>query len=73
MQQAIACFDPDSLDGQTPGRSLFQNKAAAQLKELERRHADLLEEIEGKKSGVLDRAFVQAYNVADASAGDDRE
>lgn len=73
LQQAIACFDPDSLDGQTPGRSLFQNKAAAQLKELERRHADLLEEIEGKKSGVLDRAFVQAYNVADATAGDDRE
>ncbi|WP_428630327.1 type VI secretion system-associated FHA domain protein [Sphingopyxis sp.] len=73
LQQAIACFDPDSLDGQTPGRSLFQNKAAAQLKELEKRHADLLEEIEGKKSGVLDRAFVQAYNVADAAVTDFRE
>jgi predicted component of type VI protein secretion system len=73
LQQAIACFDPDSIDGETPGRSLFQNRAAAQLKELEKRHADLLEEIKGKKSGVLDRAFVQAYNVADAAAADDRE
>ena len=73
LQQAIACFDPDSLGGQTSGRSLFQHRAAAQLKELERRHADLFEEIEGKKSGVLDRAFVQAYNVADAAAADDRE
>jgi len=73
LQQAIACFDPASLDGETPGRSLFQNRAAGQLKELEKRHADLFEEIEGKKSGVLDRAFVQAYNVADTAVTDDRE
>jgi predicted component of type VI protein secretion system len=73
LQQAIACFDPARLDGDTPGRSLFQNRAVAQLKELEKRHTDLLEEIEGKKSGVLDRAFVQAYDIADAAAIDDRE
>lgn len=73
LQQAIACFDPDRLGGDAPGRSLFQNRAAAQIKELERRHTDLLEEIEGRKSGVLDRAFVQAYGVADAAATDDRE
>jgi len=73
LQQAIACFDPDSIDGETPGRSLFQNRAAAQLKELEKRHSDLVEEIEGKKTGVLDRAFVQAYNFADAAVTDDRE
>ena len=72
LQQAIACFDPDSLDDKTASRSLFQNRTAAQLKELEKRHADLLEEIDGKKSGVLDRAFVQAYNVADAVVTDDR-
>lgn len=68
LKQAIACFDPDRLDSEASGRSLFQNRASAQLKELERRHADLLEEIEGKKSGVLDQAFVKAYNIADAAA-----
>ncbi len=73
LQQAIACFDPDSLHRQPPSRSLFQNKAAAQLDELAKRHADLLDEIEGKKSGVLDRAFVQAYNIADVAVTDDRE
>ncbi|WP_432767549.1 MAG: hypothetical protein HEQ22_08835 [Sphingopyxis sp.] len=72
LQQAIACFDPAQLDGEAAGRSLFQNRAAAQLKELEKRHAELRDEIEGKTSGVLDRAFVQAYNVADAAAADER-
>lgn len=70
LQQAIACFDPDRPDGETAGRSLFQNRAAAQLKAYEKRHADLREEIEGKKSGMLDRAFVQAYNAADLGAAD---
>lgn len=72
LQQAIECFDPAHVESDAPGRSLFQNRAAAQLKELEKRHADLLEEIEGKTSGVLDRAFVRAYNIADATAADDR-
>jgi hypothetical protein len=48
---------------------MFQNKAAAQIKELERRHSDLLEEIEGGKSGALDQAFVQAYGAADSRWG----
>ncbi len=71
LHQAIASFDPAGLDGDPSGRSLFQNKAAAQIRELEKRHADLLAEIDGKASGSLDRAFVQAYNAADAAAGDD--
>jgi predicted component of type VI protein secretion system len=73
LRQAIACFDPDHIEDDPARRSLFQNRAAAQLKELERRHADLAEEIAGKKSGVLDRAFVQAYSMADAAVTDDQE
>lgn len=73
LQQAIATLDPAQLEGESLGRSLFQNRAAAQILALEKRHADLLEEIEGHKSGVLDRAFVQSYSVADAAAAEDRE
>ena len=52
---------------------LFRNRAAAQIKELERRQAELLDEVDGKMSGMLDRAFVQAYSASERPSGDDRE
>ena len=70
LQQAIAFLDPARSESEPAGRSLFQNRAAAQLLELEKRHAELLEEIEGQRSGLLDRAFVQSYSAADAAAAD---
>lgn len=73
LRQAIATLDLAGVEAESAGRSLFQNRAAAQLLELEKRHADLLDEIDGNKSGVLDRAFVQSYSVADAAGTDERE
>jgi predicted component of type VI protein secretion system len=70
LRAAISHCHPAQLHGLESG--LFQNKAAAQIRELERRNADLLEEIEGKKSGELDRAFVQAYGAAEVVSGDGR-
>lgn len=70
LRAAIDYCDPAQLADVKGG--LFQNKAAAQIEELERRHGDLLEEIEGNTSGALDRAFVQAYGAADVVGGDDR-
>lgn len=70
LRAAIDHCDPAQLTDVKSG--MFQNRAAAQIEELERRHDDLLEEIEGNKSGALDRAFVQAYGAADVVGGDDR-
>lgn len=70
LRAAIDHCDPAQLTDVQKG--MFQNKATAQIKELERRHADLLEEIEGNKSGGLDHAFVQAYGAADVVGGDDQ-
>lgn len=70
LRAAIDHCDPAQLSDVKIG--MFQNKAAAQIEELERRHGELLGEIEGNRSGALDRAFVQAYGAADVVAGDDR-
>ncbi|MBE1529713.1 putative component of type VI protein secretion system [Sphingopyxis sp. OAS728] len=70
LRTAIDRCDPARLADVKAG--LFQNKAAAQIDELERRHRELVEEVEGRKSGVLDRAFVQAYGAADVAGGEDR-
>lgn len=69
LRAAINHCDPGQLNDVPSG--VFQNKAVAQIKELERRHADLRDEVEGSKSGALDRAFVQAYDAADAGGGED--
>lgn len=70
LRAAIDHCNPAQLANVKSG--IFQNKAAARIEELERRHADLLEEIEGNTSGALDQAFVQAYGAADVVGGDDR-
>ncbi len=70
LRAAIDHCDPAKLPHVKSG--MFQNKATAQIEEMGRRHGDLLEEIEGGKSGALDRAFVQAYGAADVVGGEDR-
>ncbi len=70
LREAIDRFDPARIEVQQAG--LFQNKAAARLDELARRHAELVEEVEGRTSGALDRAFVQAYDGADSMTGEQR-
>lgn len=69
LRAAIDSCDPAQL-GVAPG-GLFQNRASAQIRELEKRHAELLEEVEGTKSGALDRAFVQAYGAAEVVTAED--
>lgn len=71
LYEAIASFDPARLAETAQSRSVFQNKAGAQLDEVGRRHAELRDEIEGRQSGSLDRAFVRAYDDAERAAGDD--
>ncbi len=68
LRAAIDHCDPAQLPD-APG-GLFGNRAAAQIKALEKRHANLLDEVEGNASGALDRAFVQAYAAADTVAGE---
>ena len=70
LREAIDRFDPTRIETQQAG--LFQNKAATRLDELARRHAELVEEVEGRTSGALDRAFVQAYDGADSKTEDRR-
>ncbi len=68
LREAIDKLDPARAE--TAQAGLFQNKAAARLDELTRRHAELVEEVEGRTSGALDRAFVHAYGGADSAAAD---
>jgi len=68
LREAIDRLDPARAEA--PQNGLFQNKAAARLDELARRHAELVEEVEGRASGALDRAFVHAYDGADGAAVD---
>jgi predicted component of type VI protein secretion system len=70
LREAIDRLDPAHVESAQAG--LFQNKAAARLDELGRRHVELVEEVEGRASGALDRAFVRAYDGADSAAEDRR-
>jgi hypothetical protein len=38
------------------------------VEEVERRHRDLLNQLENGEAGSLDRAFVSAYDAADTAA-----
>ena len=50
---------------ETAGRGgLLKSRAALQMEEVERRHADLDQQLQKASSGSLDRAFVAAYDAA---------
>ena len=68
LRAAVGAFDPQSL-GEAGGRgSLLKSRAAAQAEEAAARHADLSRQLDGDESGLLERAFVTAYDAAERQA-----
>lgn len=68
LRAAVDAFSPAELDRTTPDKGSFlRNRAVAQMEEVRRRHADLVRELDEGEHGVLDRAFVSAYDRADAA------
>lgn len=67
LREAIATFDPASLDaGAAQRTSLLKSRATAHVEEASARHADLCRQIDTGAGGSLDRAFVAAYDRAEA-------
>lgn len=66
LRAAVDRFDPVAIDKATEGRaSLLRGKATVQWDEAVQRHAQLASEISGEP-GMLDQAFVGAYEQASA-------
>ncbi|WP_375391923.1 type VI secretion system-associated FHA domain protein [uncultured Sphingomonas sp.] len=69
LRAAVASFDPAALDKAAEGRgSLLKGRAAVQMEEVARRHADLVQQLADGTAGSLDRAFVAAYDAAGRDA-----
>ncbi len=69
LRTAVRSFSPDELSrAGTDKRSFLQNRAAAQLEEVERRYQDLAAQLEEGRTGSLDKAFTAAYDEADSAA-----
>ncbi len=65
LRASVASFDPDLIARETPGRgSLLQSRAAQLWAELDRRHADLSQQLGGSVDGHLNQVFVRAYDDA---------
>ena len=73
LRATIERFNPDQLGNSTSRRTkLLRSRAHAMLEEVGERHEALNREIDEGVPGVLDRAFVVAYDEAEAEAGADR-
>ncbi len=68
LSQAVAGFAPADLSQATDSRARVQNRPAAQITGVARRHAALWEGGECEASGALDRAFYRAYDAERATA-----
>ena len=69
LRSAVQAFDPVAIEAATAGRaSLLKGRAAVQLEEAERRHADLKRQLDDGVEGSLNRAFVAAYDATDRTA-----
>jgi predicted component of type VI protein secretion system len=65
LRATVAEFDPVDIERQASHRtSLLQSRAAADLAEVARRHAELRRQIEGGADGTLNATFVRAYDAA---------
>lgn len=61
LHSAVESFSGSALDEAiTDKASLLKSRSALQMKQVEARHADLVEQL-GGAAGSLDRAFAQAY------------
>jgi predicted component of type VI protein secretion system len=69
LHAAIDTFDPAALDAAVGDRAgLLKSRAACQAEEVAQRHADLLRQLAEGDGGSLERAFVAAYDAAEAQA-----
>ncbi|HEU0043933.1 type VI secretion system-associated FHA domain protein [Sphingomonas sp.] len=67
LRAAVGAFEPSSVDeGAAKRGALLKSRAAAQVEEVAARHADLIAQLEDGASGSLERAFVTAYDAAEA-------
>ncbi|MEO5867612.1 MAG: type VI secretion system-associated FHA domain protein [Sphingomonas sp.] len=71
LRAAIGTFDPEALDAAvSPRASMLKSRDSLQAKEVAARHADLARQLTSGDGGSLDRAFVLAYDSAEAQAGE---
>ena len=71
LRAAVATFDPAQLDAAVAARSsLLRSRATVQADEIAARHADLTRQLDGGEGDTLERAFVGAYDAAEAQASD---
>lgn len=69
LRAAIGSFDPKALDAAVEPRvSLLKSRAALQAEEVAARHADLASQLTDGEGGSLEKAFVTAYDAAEAGA-----
>lgn len=67
---AVTRFDPAALRQAAEARAtLLKGRPAAAMEEVEARHADLVRELEQGEHGLLDRAFVEAYQTEAVELG----
>lgn len=72
LRAAIDTFAPAALDdAAVPRASLLKSRAAVIIDEAAARHRDLTQQLDDGRGGSLDRAFVAAYDRADAAAAQD--
>lgn len=72
LRAAIATFDPKTLDAvAAPKTSMLRSRAAVVVEEVAVRHADLTQQLDQGEGGLLDRAFVAAYDQSDATVARD--
>ncbi|WBH15039.1 type VI secretion system-associated FHA domain protein [Sphingomonas radiodurans] len=72
LRAAIATFDPKALDdAAAPRASLLKGRASVLVEEVAVRHGDLSQQLDKGECGSLDRAFVAAYDRADAAVAQD--
>lgn len=69
LRAAIETFEPKAVEGGAEARGSFlKSRAAVLVEEVAARHADLSQQLDRSEGGSLDRAFVAAYDRADAAA-----
>jgi len=69
LRAAVGSFDPRSLDTAVEPRvSLLKSRGALMAEEVTTRHADLARQLEDGEGGSLEKAFVVAYDAAEAQA-----
>jgi predicted component of type VI protein secretion system len=68
LRAAIQTFSFDALEGAISDKStFFKNRAVVQMEEVQRRHQELVAQLDEGQQGSLDNAFVSGYDAADVA------